>query len=90
MSPRLDWQSVRAKLRKISDLLTDLAAMGEFNMQRLANDRPAGLAAERVLTLVVDLAAAVNSHVCAVELGQVAETYAGSFTLAAQTGLIDT
>jgi len=90
MTPtRPDWQSARAKLRKISDLLADLRALGDLDLRRMEEDRLVGLAVERILTLVVDLAASVNSHICAVELGQVADTYADSFPLAAKTGLID-
>ena len=88
MTPtRLDWQSVRAKLHKINELRADL--VGDVDLSRLTGDRLVGLAVERILTVIVDLAASINSHVCAVELGYVADTYADSFPLAAKTGLID-
>lgn len=52
---QLDWRSTRAKLDKIQALLRDLADLGDFDLERMRRDRIAGLAAERVLTLLVDL-----------------------------------
>ncbi|MGH3904797.1 MAG: type VII toxin-antitoxin system HepT family RNase toxin [Pseudonocardiaceae bacterium] len=90
MTPRtLDWRTLRAKLRHIRELLDDLRGLGEFDVERLHTDRTATLAAERILTLVVDLAFAVNSHVAVAVLEQAPETYADSFTLAAEAKMID-
>jgi uncharacterized protein YutE (UPF0331/DUF86 family) len=85
---KLDWQSTRAKLDKIQALLRDLTDLGDFDLERMRQDRIAGLAAERILTLLVDLAAAVNSHISAAQLGYVTDTYADSFRLAAETGAL--
>lgn len=85
----LDWRSLQAKLHKISELLSDLEALGEIDLHRLDTDRTARLAAERVLTLIVDLAVSVNSHVCAVTLGRTADSYGASFLLAAEAGLLE-
>lgn len=89
MTPRkLDWRSLRAKLRQIRELLDDLHELGPLDVTRLRTDRPAALAAERVLTLVVDLAFAVNSHVAVSVLERAPDTYADSFTLAAEAKII--
>lgn len=85
----LDWRSVRAKIRGIRQLLDDLEGMGPFDQQRLLNDRIPTLAAERVLTLIVDLAFAANAHVAVAVLRQAPDSYADSFLLAAKAGLID-
>ena len=85
----LDWRTLRAKLRHIRELLDNLRDLGAFDVERLHTDRTATLAAERILTLVVDLAFAVNSHVAVAVLQQAPETYADSFTLAAEAKMID-
>ena len=89
MTPRkLDWRSLRAKLRQIRELLDDLRELGHLDVTRLRTDRPATLAAERVLTLVVDLAFAINSHVVVAVLQRAPDTYAESFLLAAEAKMI--
>lgn len=85
----LDWRSVRAKMRGIRQLLDDLEGMGPFDQERLLNDRIPTLAAERVLTLIVDLAFSANAHVAVAVLRQAPDSYADSFLLAAKAGLID-
>lgn len=89
MTPRrLDWRAVQPKLRKIDELLGWLQQLGEFDEKRLRTDHVDALAVERILTLVVDLAFAVNSHVAAAQLGRAPDTYAESFILAAEIGLV--
>lgn len=89
MTPRrLDWRSIRPKLRKIEELLDQLAELGEFDETRLNEDRLPTLAAERILTLVVDLAISINSHVSVARLGRAPDDYAESFVLAARAGVI--
>lgn len=91
MTPRkLDWRSLHAKLRRIRELLDDLRELGHLDVARLRTDRPASLAAERVLTLVVDLAFAINSHVAVSVLQRAPDSYADSFTLAAEAKMIST
>lgn len=85
----LDWRSVRAKIRGIRQLLDDLDGLGPFDHDRLLNDRIPTLAAERVLTLIVDLAFSANAHVTVAVLRQAPDSYADSFLLAAKAGLID-
>lgn len=89
MIPRkLDWRSLHAKVRQIRELLDDLRALGHLDVTRLRTDRLAALAAERVLTLVVDLAFAINSHIAIAVLERAPDTYAGSFLPAAEAKLI--
>lgn len=90
MTPReLDWRTVRSKLRTLNGLLEDLRDIGAVDAERLSRERITALAVERLLTLVVELASAINTHLVSVELRRAPETYAGSFTLAAQLGVLD-
>jgi uncharacterized protein YutE (UPF0331/DUF86 family) len=89
MTPRnIDWRSVRAKLRRIRELLDQLQAFGPIDARRLTAEPVTELATERVLTLLVDLAFACNSHVGTAILGRAPDSYAESFTLAADSGMI--
>jgi uncharacterized protein YutE (UPF0331/DUF86 family) len=87
--PAVDWRSVRAKLRRIRELLDELAALGPVDRARLAAEPVTALAVERVLTLVVDLAFACNSHLAVALLDRAPDSYAESFDLAADAGLVD-
>lgn len=90
MTPRrLDWRSVHPKLRTIEILLDDLRDLGPITVDRLQRERPTALAVERVLTLLVELAFAVNSHVAVAVLKRSPDTYADSFLLATEAGLIN-
>lgn len=90
MTPRaLDWRSVRAKLRRLDQLIDQLADIGPVDAARLAAEPVTALAVERILTLLVDLAFACNSHVAVAVLGRTPDTYAESFALAAEAGMID-
>ncbi len=89
MTPRrLDWRAIEPKLRRIDELLRTLEKWGPFDGRRLREDELHALAVERILTLVVDLAFAVNGHVAAAVLGRAPDSYAESFDLAAETGLV--
>ena len=90
MTPRaLDWRTVERKLTRIRLLADQLAALGPFDGRRFADDPIAGLAAERLLTLLIELAFSANSHVSAAVLGRAPDTYRESFLLAAEVGMID-
>lgn len=90
MTPRtLDWRSVERKLTRMRRLLDQLVALGPFDRSRLDSDVVPTLAAERILTLLVDLAFATNSHVSVGVLKQAPDSYRESFSLAAEAGLID-
>jgi uncharacterized protein YutE (UPF0331/DUF86 family) len=90
VTPRsIDWRSVRAKLRRIDELIGQLTGLGPVDAARLTAEPITALAVERVLTLLVDLAFASNSHIAVAVLGRAPDTYAESFTLAAEAGMID-
>jgi uncharacterized protein YutE (UPF0331/DUF86 family) len=89
MTPRsLDWRSVQAKLRRIRELLDQLRSFGPVDAARLSADPIIELAIERILTLLVDLAFAGNSHVAVALLGRAPDTYGESFALAAESGML--
>lgn len=91
MTPRrLDWQSVRPKLRQIDRYVDVLDSFGQVDSDVLDRDIRTALAVERALTLLVELAFSVNGHVAAARLGRTPDTYAESFALAAEAGMIDT
>lgn len=69
------------------ELLDDLETVGEG--ADLAADRMLRHGVERILTQLVELAAAVNEHVAGARLQRVATSYRESFELAAECGLID-
>lgn len=90
VTPRaVDWRSLRAKLRRMRELLDQLVVLGPVDPERLAAEPLTALAVERILTLLVDLAFASNSHVAVGLLGRAPDTYAESFALAAEAGMID-
>ena len=87
MSPRrLDPSIVEVRLAAMTELLDDLAGV---DIARLPADRLLRHAVERILTQLVELAAAVNEHVAGARLGRSATSYRDSFTLAAEAGLVD-
>lgn len=86
--PALDWRALQAKLRRIQDLLDQLRDIGPLDDGRLAAEPLTALAVERILTLLVDLAFACNSHVAVAQLGRAPDSYADSFDLAARTGMV--
>jgi uncharacterized protein YutE (UPF0331/DUF86 family) len=89
MTPRsIDWRSVRAKLRRIRELLDRLTELGPIDTARMAAEPVTALAVERILTVVVDLAFACNSHVVVATLNRAPDTYAESFSLAADAGML--
>ncbi|MDN5748189.1 MAG: DUF86 domain-containing protein [Pseudonocardia sp.] len=90
MTPRaLDWRIIERKLMRMRRLLRQLVALGAFDRARLDEDEIATLAAERILTLLVDLAFATNSHIAVNVLADVPDSYRHSFELARKAGLID-
>lgn len=90
MTPRrLDWRSAERKLARIRLLTEQLVDLGPFDGLRFTREPVAGLAAERLLTLLVELAFGVNSHVSVAVLARAPDSYRESFLLAAEAGLID-
>jgi uncharacterized protein YutE (UPF0331/DUF86 family) len=89
MTPRkLDHRSVTAKLALMRRLLRHLTSLGDISAESLAADFGTQLVVERILTQLVDLAAAINSQVVAAERGEAPDGYGESFRLAAEVGLI--
>lgn len=84
----IDGRAIRARLRRIRELLTWLADLGPIDPPRLFDEPATALAVERILTLLVDLALACNSDVAASVLGRNPQTYEESFDLAARAGMI--
>jgi uncharacterized protein YutE (UPF0331/DUF86 family) len=83
-----DGRAVRARLRRMRELLACVPALGRIDPPRLVDEPVTALAVERLLTVLVDLAWDCNSHVAATLLGRVPATYEESFDLAAQAGMI--
>jgi len=73
----------------MQDLLERLREVGPVDGVRLAAEPLTALAVERILTLLVDLAFSCNSHVSVGLLARAPQTYAESFDLAAETGMLD-
>ena len=66
-----------------------MAALGPIDPARLTAEPITAIAVERILMLLVDLAFATDSHVAVAVLGHAPDTYACSFELAAEAGMID-
>lgn len=77
------------RLRSMRELLADLSAVGEVTAARLEGDRMLRHAVERVLTQLVDLAVAVNSHAVAAEREAAPTDYRSSFRAAGEVGLLE-
>ncbi len=84
---QLSAETVIERLRKMADLLLD-----QLDRLRSAgidsSDFGVQLQIERILSALVDLAAAINTHVAVVELGAAPYDMASSFARARQLGLI--
>lgn len=83
-----DGRAIRARLRRIRELLIWLADLGPIDPPRMFDEPAIALAVERILTLLVDLALACNTEVAKSILGRAPTTYEESFDLAAQAGMI--
>ena len=84
----VDGRTIRARLRRIRELLAIVPALGRIDPPRLVDEPVTALAAERLLTVLVELAFACNRDVAVGMLGRVPAGYPESFDLAAQAGLI--
>jgi uncharacterized protein YutE (UPF0331/DUF86 family) len=79
---------VQSRLAQMRLLLADLDRLGEVSPERLEADRFLRHVVEHVLTQLVQLAVAVNSHVAAAILGTAVTDYRASFDAAAEARLI--
>ncbi len=84
----LDGRVLRARVRRIRELLATVPALGRIDPPRLVDEPVTALAAERLLTVLVELAFACNRDVAVEVLGRAPASYPASFDLAAQAGLI--
>lgn len=90
MTPRrLDPSIIQARLSVVRGLLDDLAEVNAQEELPLAENRMLRHGVERILTQLVELAAAINEHVVGARLQRVATSYRESFDLAEECGLID-
>jgi uncharacterized protein YutE (UPF0331/DUF86 family) len=90
MTPRgLDPDAIAGKLRTMRRLLDELEHLGVVSADRFAQEFVTQLVVERIVSQLVDLAAAINAHVAAVESGAAPQDLRRSFAAAADAGLID-
>ncbi|MGH3601629.1 MAG: type VII toxin-antitoxin system HepT family RNase toxin, partial [Pseudonocardiaceae bacterium] len=80
---------VQARLSIMRGLLDDLAGVDTLVELPLVEDRMLRHGIERILTQLVELAAAINEHIVGASLQRVATSYRESFELAEECGLID-
>lgn len=90
MSPRqLDIDIIHVRLRKIRELLKDLASYGAVSTARMQDDSLLRHGVERILTAVVDLAVSAGSHVLVAVKHEAPLTYAECFLALAEIGALD-
>lgn len=77
---------VQQRLRLVRELLNDLEHYREFTGPDLSGDRDSRYIVERILTLLVEVAASLNSHLSSATSGSAPATYRESFTAAAEAG----
>ncbi len=88
MTPNAAEQGVMyRRLRMMRRLLGELDKLGDVTEHQLSHELSISLLVERILTLLVDLAVAINTHVVAAT-GKTPETYRASFVDAAHEGLL--
>lgn len=86
----VDRAAIEHRLITMRKSVVQLDSLGRLDSARLADDPGTGLAVERVLALLNDLAFAINRHVCEGVLGEAPLlTPAASFGAAERAGLID-
>lgn len=89
MTPRrLDPEVVDARLRSMEPLLARLGQLRDVTGSRLADDLDLRLVVERILTLLVDTAVSVNSHVVTASGRPAPADYRSTFPAAADLGLL--
>ncbi len=89
MSPRqLDPEAVTAKLRLLEPLVDRLAQLRHVTGDDLRADLDQRLVVERILTVLVETATAVNGHIAGGAGGPVPTDYRASFAAAAAAGAI--
>lgn len=90
MRPRgLDLEALTKRLRMMRRLLDQLAKIAPSDPELLGAEFGEQLQVERILSALVDLAVAINTHVVVVRLGEAPHDMTVSFRQAALAGLID-
>ena len=84
----LDGRVIRARLRRIRELLAAVPALGRIDPPRMVDEQVTALAAERLITVLVELAFACNRDVAVEVLDRAPTGYPESFDLAPGAGLI--
>lgn len=84
----IDVSVVQSRLSRMRELLDDLEGLGTVDLQRLQRERQVRYMVERVLTLLIDSAVAINAHITAARLGRAPSDYTRSFADAAAAGAI--
>src|SRR5690606_23485163 len=77
------------RLDRIQDLLAQMRDIGVPAAEQLRDDLVTRYALERLATLIVDAATALNSHITSRLIQRVATTYAESFDLVAEAGVLE-
>lgn len=85
----VDRAAIEHRLFTLRKSVVQLESLGSLDRARLESDPGTGLAVERILALLNDLALAINRHVSAAVLGEAPGTPADAFGAAATAGLID-
>lgn len=70
------------------DLLDDLAQFDDVTLDALTSDRLRMLALERILTVLVDLAADINQHIVTSQTDSAPADYRSSFDRVARLGVL--
>lgn len=89
MTQDLDRGSIEHRLITMRRSLGQLDSLGPVGRTRLESDPGAGLAIERILALLTDLAVTINRRVARAVSGEEPRTPAASFGAAAKAGMID-
>lgn len=89
MSADVSRDVVIQRLDRIQGLVAEMRGIGVPDADKLHADHVTRYALERLATLIVDAATALNSHITSRVLRRVATTYAESFDLVAEAGALD-
>jgi uncharacterized protein YutE (UPF0331/DUF86 family) len=87
--PDLDRASVEHRLITMRKAIGQLESIGPVQGARLRRDPAAGLAIERILALLGDLAFAINARVSGAVLGEVPPTPGAAFGAIGRVGVLD-
>ncbi|MER5185292.1 hypothetical protein ABT009_44665 [Streptomyces sp. NPDC002896] len=89
MGPGPDRGSIEHRLITMRRSLAQLDALGPVDRACLDGDPATGLVVERILALMADLAFGINCHVAAAVSGEAPKTFAASFRVAENVGMLD-